>query len=76
MAADNNVAFERLELLGRLVDKEEEMRSKQIAVGIAQQAMLTAILELLPDRQVTALRVYTTDGKNHFSKIFSDCSGG
>jgi hypothetical protein len=59
MAADNNnVAFERLKLLGQLADKEEEMRSKQIAVGIAYQAMLTAILELPIDRQVTALRGY------------------
>jgi hypothetical protein len=32
MAADKNVAFERLELLGQLHDKEEEMHSKQITV--------------------------------------------
>ncbi len=42
MAADNSVAFERLELLGQSHDKEEEMHFKQIPVGIAQQAMLTA----------------------------------
>ncbi len=34
------------------------MHSKQIPGGIAQQAMLTAILELPLDRQVTALRGY------------------
>ncbi len=34
------------------------MRSKQIAVGIAQQAMLTVILELPLDRHATALRGY------------------
>jgi hypothetical protein len=32
MAADNNIAFERLELLDQLADKQEEIRSKPIAV--------------------------------------------
>ncbi len=54
MAADNDVAFERLALLGKLADKEVEMRSKQIAVGIVQQT----VLEIPLDRQVTALREY------------------
>ena len=57
MAEDNNVAVERLELLDELADKEEEMRSKQIALTPVEQAMFTSILELPPDRQViTALR--------------------
>ena len=46
MAADNNFALERLAVLGQFAGKEVEMRSKQNAEGIVQQAMLTAILEL------------------------------
>ncbi len=40
------IAFERLELLDQLADKQEEMCSKQIAVTPVEQAMFTAILDL------------------------------
>jgi hypothetical protein len=46
MAADNNVAVERLVLLDQLANKQKEMRSKQIAVTPVEQAMFTSILEL------------------------------
>jgi hypothetical protein len=40
------IAFERLELLDQLPDKQEEMRSTQIVVTPVEQAMFTTILEL------------------------------
>jgi hypothetical protein len=66
---DNNVAFERLELLDQLADKQEEIRSNQIAVGFVDQAMLTAILELPLDRQVTALSRYIQRMERTVSEI-------
>ena len=46
MAADYNIAFERLELLDQLADKQEEIRSKNIAVGLVEQTMLISKLFL------------------------------
>jgi hypothetical protein len=69
MAADNNVVVERLELLDQLADKQEEMRSKQIAVTPVEQAMFTSILELPPDRQVTALRRFIQRMERKLSEI-------
>ena len=56
MADDNDVDVELVELLGQLADKQEEMRSKQIAVTTVEQAMLNSIMRLPPAKQVTALR--------------------
>jgi hypothetical protein len=56
MAEDNNVDVELVELLGQLADKQEETRSKQIAVTTVEQAMLNSIMRLPPVKQVTALR--------------------
>jgi hypothetical protein len=70
MAADNNIAFERLELLDRLANKQEEMRPKQIAVTRVEQAKFTAILELPPDRQVTTHRRYIQRRERSLSDKF------
>jgi hypothetical protein len=43
-------------LLDPLADQQEEMRSKQIALTLVEQAMFNSIMQLPPERQVTALR--------------------
>jgi hypothetical protein len=46
MAEDNNVALGQLELLGQLADKQEEMRSKNIALTTVEPSMFNFIMQL------------------------------
>jgi hypothetical protein len=68
MAEDNNVAVEQLELLDHLADKQEEMRSKQIALTPVEQAMFNSIMQPSPENRLPPSAGIYNAWKENFRK--------